>query len=371
MEVLKQFFQRKDWFIHVGFILLIIGIILYNLPYFKEMREYSKVESAYKSNSFDNVNNAAMRYFSRFPKGRHVSEVLYMPVKLGKKSDIINLLNATENYLEKDPNGPYVTECKEITDSIWDKEISKYEYKAEQFATKKGADFIIAMLYIMKSRQTRVIDIEALPILALKEYSEYPMDVRMFVESGQDTDFPIQIPKDIKTIKDQVSIEKARSWINFVVSSLQKGFNGVFTPNFITFRFGTVNKESNNNLNPIVKVEYTVSTNEIAFEELKEIYPELQLIDYNGSIPDIWIHSNESENGEEIPVCYLLGIGMNFDAQFSIPDSNVTYNITEKGDPGTETIKGDFDQGYAKMCERATEKFAWKIIDEFGLQESE
>ena len=67
---------RKNWYIHAGFIAIILGIVIYNLPYFAEMREFGNVEKAYKSGNIHAIQAAAEKYARKYPNGKHIEEVM-------------------------------------------------------------------------------------------------------------------------------------------------------------------------------------------------------------------------------------------------------------------------------------------------------
>lgn len=67
---------RKTWYIHAGFIAIILGIVIYNLSYFKEMREYGKVKEAYEKINIIAAQNAAQNYARRYPNGKFINGVV-------------------------------------------------------------------------------------------------------------------------------------------------------------------------------------------------------------------------------------------------------------------------------------------------------
>lgn len=350
---------RRNSFIGIGIVaVIIIGIIIYNLPYFAEGRAFSNVEDIYDTGTKEMLDSAVSEYVEKYPEGKHFSDVVYMPVKFVRNSnDVIQVLDAVDNYLKVDPNGPYVKDCKEISDKIWDIEIQKYKSLAESSASKEGADFVLAMLQYMKKNNVRTVEVIGVPHLDLKEYDEYPSDLRKFVESLPSKPIPgivpgkePRLPEDLVTIKDKISIEDASDWVKYVISALQKGFNKVLTPDFIVFKDSDKEKDSDNKL-PKVTVNYTVSTQ----ESVK-------------GFPDIWTYTQSNGNYVYSASLYL-GIGMTFDAVFSLPGESIKYDVSGKGDAGTDELK-DVDSSvvYSKMCEISTRQFAEKIANEFGLK---
>lgn len=337
---------------------IIAGIVLYNLPYFAEDRAFSRIEKLYDAGSKETLDMAVADYKEKYPEGRHFSEVMFMPVKYVRNSqDVIQVLDAVDKYLEENPKGPYVRECKEISDKIWDVEIQKYETIAQSSASQKGADFVKAMLQYMKRNNVRTIDVVAVPHLDLKEYKEYPYELRKLIESvppnpvpGMNKGEEPKLPDDLVTIKDKITIEDAEYWVKYIVSALQKGFNNVLTPNFITFKEIHKENKSNNKL-PKVTVNYTVSTQ----ETIK-------------GLPDIWVYS-QSIGSYVYSAGLFLGIRMNFDATFSLPGESIQYNISGSGDAGSDDLNNiSISVVYSKMCEISTYQFAEKIADEFGLK---
>lgn len=117
------------------------------------------------------------------------------------------------------------------------------------------------MLHYMRNNKIRTIDVVAEPTLKLKEYSEFPKEIRDYMESNPTED--IKLPDDMITIKDKVTLEKAKSWIYIIETALKNGFNEVFTPNFIQFRVLTTEDAKHDKKYPLVRGAYTVSTGEI------------------------------------------------------------------------------------------------------------
>lgn len=89
------------------------GISVYNLPYFKEKRAYAELEKYYESGSTFNLVQGVKDYQEKYLDGKHISEVLYMPVKYYQsKKEVIETLDAAEEYLKAEPDGQYADECR-------------------------------------------------------------------------------------------------------------------------------------------------------------------------------------------------------------------------------------------------------------------
>lgn len=334
-------------------VVFIAGIIIYNLPYFAEQREFAKVEKEFDNGSLTTLDLAVEDYIRKYPDGKHFSDVAYMPVKLVRKGyDAIQVLDAVDNYLQHDPNGPYAKECKVVSDSIWDVEIKKYETKAGGDASAKGAEFVIDMLHYMKANNVRTVGIIPKPALNVKEIVEYPSEVVFALEESYRQSSSFKIPEDVVPVKGKITIGKLNEWVHFIVSALQTGFDEVLTPGFITFE--EIN-DSNRKLAekwPKVTVDFSVSNQEMKY--------------HGYTFPEIWTSQYSYTTSDNM----ILGIAMKYKATFALPGVSKDYVVTEQGDPGEATISASSSSdAYETMCERCTVKFAEKISDEFGLDE--
>lgn len=348
----------RNVYIVVALLALIIGgIIVYNLPYFAEQREYEKIVETYESADPILLEKAVEEYAAKYPRGKHFHEVIYMPVKIVRnQEDVVRTIEAVDKYLQVDPKGPYVKECKAIADSIWDQEIEKYKSLAYTYASQKGVDFVIAMLNYMKTNNIRTVVVEANPILQLKEYSEYPFEKRSFMESFTPDPIPgmkrgtePRLPNDLVTIKDKITLEDAQEWGIYIVSALQAGFNKVLTPNFIEFIDSNETAQLNKDKCPRVTIGYTIRTQEDSY-----------------GFPRIWTYT-QSDGTTVNSASLHLGISISFDANFSLPGRNLSYTVKSNGQPELENINVDKYAVYSEMCQLSTLNFTKQLSKDFGL----
>ena len=82
------------------------------------------------------------------------------------------------------------------------------------------------------------------------------------------------------------------------------------------------------------------------------------------------VNSNWTYVQDDTPKAYILAIDVEFDAKFSIPGSDITYEYSEVGDPGNE-ITGieDVKDGYRRMTTVCFAKFSDKMAENLGLEE--
>lgn len=340
---------------------IVIGMSVYNLPYFAEDRKYTEIEKIFNSDADERygLDRTIDEYVNDFPQGEHLSEVLYFKVRAAKDSEFVgNILDAIDYYMEHDPHGKYIKECKNIYNALWDKEINKFE-KIAQSSSKPGAEFVVKMLKYMRANNIRRIEVNGVPHINIKEYKEYPSEVRRVMEAlpfeidgiSYSGKMP-QLPEDLNSIKDMISIEEARDWTSHIVSVLQQGFDNVLTERFIKFySSGTYDDEmADAKKFPKVVVDYTVSTQ----ESIK-------------GIPDIWTYT-QTDGNITTQVSLYMGIEMAFKADFSLPGEDADFVVSGNGDPGNEEFNNvDPEYIYSRMCGSCLVKFAEKIVSEFGL----
>ena len=352
--------QIRNIIIFCAIIAVIVGgIIVYNLPYFAEQRAYENVENQFANGSKYEFEEAVSDYQENFPEGKHINEVMYMPVRFARTSpDIIEVLDAVDNYLEKNPSGVYSKECHAIYDSIWDIEIARYKKIEAASTSTEGTQFVLKMLQYMKKNRIRSVEVVGVPELDLKEYKDYPQIIRDFLESTwEDKDLKSytggkpHLPEDMETINDKITLAEAKEWVIYVIDALQSGFDHVLTPGFIKFEDVSTDTAGKDKIYPKIEVNYIVSNQEVGKD-----------------FPDIWTYIELNGNYIMDSALYL-GIKLSFDAKFTLPGEETSFEISGKGDPGSEDINRLKPALlYSKMCERASDEFALKIISELGLK---
>lgn len=345
---------------------LVLGIVIYNLPYFAEKRAYGRVEKAYEQKNDYEFRQQANEYAKDYPDGRHIDDVLWLVVASDRGSNKpIKILESAENYLTLRPEGTYAARAKAVYDSVWNSEIANYDRIADERGSDAGATFVRSMLCYMRDNRVHTVSVTGVPTLDLKEYSEYPANIRALLEalydaeSENDSFIPgkksAKLPDDLVTIKDKITPEQARSWTGDVISSLQSGFDRVLTPGLVKFvDSGTVSDSDKGKL-PTVGVDFTVNTEEETFGGI--------------AVPSIWTYTSTRDNIIEVERSFILGISMEFKADFNYPGAASDFVVTGHGDPGEEQIQVDKAEAYNVMCDRCVAKFADKIAAEIGLPE--
>ena len=313
---------------------IILAFVIYNLPYFKERRFYNKVvkeQSIY----------TCQDYCRQFPNGKHYEDVMFLEMNLS--SNPVNLLM---EYLKDFPEGKYSPVVNSRLDSLWDIEILKYEQRDKTKESPKAVKYMTEMLHYMKRNRINTILLEMNPNITLKDFDEYDEDVKEFLYSWyRDEKLPLE--GNLLSLKENFTEQDRGSLMQILADGVQKSFNNMFSKDLVSVVTSSYEAAENS---PVLSFNYVVKNR--SDEQV------------NG-LPNIWTYVQD-----ETPKAYILAIDVEFDAKFSIPGSDITYEYSEVGDPGNE-ITGieDVKDGYRRMTTVCFAKFSDKMAENLGLED--
>ncbi len=316
---------------------IILCIVLYNTPFFAERRFYKEVKkekSIYK----------CMDYYEEYPNGRHYEDVMYLEMGLQKQP-----VGVMTQYLNKFPNGKYAEEINQKYDSMWNKEIAKYEIMNKGKESSKAVTYMTEMLKYMKENRVNTIIISISPDIRLKDFEEYDETARYLAEAiGTSETLPLE--GNMVSLKKNFSEQDKATLIEILSSGVKESFNRMFSADFIQIEPAKRNKSEAKC--PRLSFNYTIKNIEDTLFET--------------NYPEIWAYTTNN-----VPQSYLLGIDVEFNANFSIPGSETVYNYSETGDPGSE-ISGisSIKDGYRRMTQACFSKFSKKMATSMGLEEA-
>ncbi len=328
---------------------IIAGVVVYNLPYFKEKRAYNKVEE-------EQTLTACDIYEEEWPEGSHLDDVLYLRISLAEG---VNRVTEISNYLLKCPDGKHVAEAKAESDRLWDFEIAKYEARDKKNVKEAAKEFMDAMLGYMKQNRVNTIVVDYESTLKLKEYSEYSKEIRDLLELFNDES--LSLKDGMVTFSsnfDQASMEELNE---ILVGGVQKSMDKIFTPGFIHVISSEDKDVKRSEIMPKFHFDCKISSQ----EEKAAGY----------TIPNIWSYTEQEYGythlGKKEVKGYLIGITILFNAKFALPESTVSYEFADKGEP-EDNISGidDIKDGYRKMTSICFKKFSNKIAENMGLDDA-
>lgn len=329
----KEKINKRNRKIGVCIIAIILFIVIYNLPFFKEWRCYNEVVDARQI-------TYCHEYYSEYPNGRHYEDVMFLEMELSNKPIVV----ATK-YLKKFPNGKYKDIFNEKCNALWDEEIEKYENRDKSNENPNAVRFMKEMLQQMKKYRVNTVLLDIKPNINLKDYKDYDESIRSVLEffyKGES----LPLKENIVSLKENFTQGDKLALSQILANGVQEGLGHMFSSDFVSVvtRVSDADAES-----PRLVFNYTVSNQSS-----------------EGDFPNIWTYS---EN--KIAKAYILGIDVKFEADFSIPNSDVTYTYAEFGEPGNE-ISGiaDIKDGYRRMTQVCFAKFSNKMSKNLGLEQS-
>ena len=420
MEV-KRKARRRRSLIYAAIAVIIAALVVYNLPYFKELRLWNKI------NETRNL-ELVQEYYSEFPDGDHYEEVLYIDIcdnsnpryaieeyhwKYidGKYYEEVLYLyakatsapgDAINEYIQKYPDGQYIAEIRDLQDdylyecvvnngnnlrdinnyfntfpegkhiaeveaaynSRWDNIDTQYNAVAKTNANSNDVKFIRDMLRYMRENRVHEIAINVDVNINVKDYSSYPKKVKDFV------DHPFfgyrynghSIESNIASVTSAFSPLYAQQIKSKIIDGVESKLSTIVFDEFIKVR--TVDSSSAPSNAPVLNVTCKI-VNQQEYESLLEAY-----------IPKIWTHVRKSNfyihpTNLNTFLGYLLGIAVDFEAKFSIPEQNKSRTYKFSGSPGSADISNvnSSQDAYKVMASRCVNDFAEKYSRRIGMSQ--
>lgn len=312
---------------------IVSGIIAYNnMPYFKEIRAYESVKKANDNVSAWTLNEKVMEYIRAFPEGKHLDDVMMMPVDhaLQYDANANEKYDAAETYLIFLPDGQHAAECRQIISDLWDEEIAKYQYSVG--TPTEATESVANMLRYMKSENTNIIDVAFNTVFDVKSFDDYPDNIKRLTESQYSN------LSNFHIVGNVVLPEDYSDWEYPVLKSIRNGFDALLTPGFIDIRNANVGNV------PTIFVTFTVKTKE----------------DRHGC-PELWFDRPNPHS-----VFAVVGIRVDIDVKILLPNTGEEYNYTYRGEC-IPTDYNNFFNTYVKVIKQDSEIFAKDLTKQLGL----
>lgn len=281
-------------------------------------------------------------YVNEFPNGKHLEEVLYHNIGCAEFP-----LSAINEYLLKFPSGKHADSVNAAYERLWDAEIEKYNRRDRKNESEKAVKYMTEMLQYMKANHVNDIQVNVNSTLDLKDYSEYSYSIRSALEREYDRGSLPLNESNMVSLKDNFQQGDVNSLKEILIEGVQRSMDRMFTPGFIVVKAESLNC-------PQLTFNYTIKSQE------------------NHGVPEIWTYSEKSPYAfYATPKKYLMGITVNCNANFTIPNSPVTYSYSEKGVP-EDNINGiqNISDGYRRMTQMCFKQFSNKMSQNMGLQET-
>lgn len=334
--------------------MIIIGIIIYNLPYFAEKRAYARTLETPCIEAFD-------KYIAKYNNQEHLPDVLYRHAIFYLHGDDVysyekarerQCIEALDSLIKLFPNHEFSKEANEVIDSIWNNEILRYTQKNQNIQSSNSLSAMYEMLQYMKQNKIYDIRLNVKSDVDLKEYSDFPQNVRNLVEYIYPDlkDNPVLKIKDYFGTPDQESLERS------LVQELKKSINSLFTPDFFSIITSDENEKAKSNL-PVIDLGYSIKS---------------QVINIDGiSVPNIWTYTSKmvglpSLSSEK----NIMGIEVAFDSKLFFSGQDTPWEVSVKGSPEEDISDiDDISDGYRIMTRKCFDKFGEQLYKLLGLSD--
>lgn len=318
--------------------LIVAGIVFMQTPFAKEWKAYGKVKDYYD----------CCYFLNDYPDGWHAEEITFK--KIGLCPSARSQMGDISDYLDSYPNGKYVEEVNALYDELWNDELQKYNSRDNSNLPIEARRYMSELLQYLKSRRSSTVQVSVSPNLQLKDYSDYPISVREDLESIY-SDESLPLKGNVASLKSNFTGSDLYALQGIFVNGLQKSFDSMFMPGFIN----VVNGAEPIDGAPILAFNYTIKSQED--DVLNTLYPH------------IWVYSQtETYTRRERILMYLIGITINFNVAFTIPNSDTYYNYSERGEPENDIDNiNDINDGYRKMTQACFLQFSNKMSYNLGL----
>lgn len=337
-------------------VMIIIGIIIYNLPYFAEKRTYTRTIETPSIETFEN-------YISKYNNEEHLPDVLYRHAKFYLYGDGVysyekarerQCIEALDSLITIFPNHELSKKADETIDSIWDNEISRYTRKNKNIQSSKSLSAMYEMLQYMKQNKIYDIRLNVKSDVDLKEYSDFPQNVRDFIEYM----YPVLKENPVLKIKDYFGTPDQEGLEQSLVQEFKKSVNALFTPDFFSIITSDENDNAKSNL-PVIDLGYSIKS---------------QVINMDGiSLPNIWTYTSKMSGVPSLTSeKNIMGIEVAFDSRLSFPGQETPWEISVKGAP-EEDINDidDISDGYRVMTRKCFDKFGEQLYILLGLSDEQ
>ena len=329
----KEKQKKKRLYVFGAIAAVVLAIVIYNLPFFKENRAYREaVASEYEW--------VWHTYYQEFPNGRHYGEVLYHEIQhVGRPVEQLI------QYMDKFPLGKYYSDCELKYNALWNEELEKYENRDKKGEDPEAVAYVSEMLKYMRDNRIHTIMVATNPSIVLKDYDDYSDMIKLLLPYMYGSSSSLKMPEDVLSLKENFTQGDQDFLAEILSDGIKRSLLKTFAVDLIDV---VVNENEADPDSPLITFDYVIKNQEIS------------------DFPEIWTYTENN-----IPTKYLLGISIDFVANFTIPGSDVSYVYEASGEPIGEIngIKNIAD-GYRRMTQMCFAKVSNQMSVTLGLEQT-
>ena len=321
----------------------ILFIFVLLVSYFSFFDDYFKYLEVKKNGTSD----ACKSYYSEFPNGYFTEDVKVIEIE--DLRDIVLVRDFIYDY----PNSKHSSVVELINLEIWNDEIRRYDsIVASNYSFDKDAvEFFRTLLHYMRDENKSTIYIDLSGLIDLKDFEDYSEEIKNYLDQLTLYSDNRKASDNIANITSNYSEGDIEDYEEIIIESIDSSFENILSNNFITIE--SVNQISNTDSNELlINIGYTIKNQHMG----EYGYPET---------PNIWeYYDMPDENFRS----YLIGVSIEFEFDFSIPNSIKQYTFRYDANPlsNVENIRS-LEDGYREMTKQNFEDFSNTISNKFGI----
>jgi hypothetical protein len=322
-------------------ILLSAILLIISLFYFFFLNEYIDYVSIKNEPTLAKI----YEYYEKYPNGYFTEDVNFIELSL---SDDIEKIR---HFLDKYPGSTYAEEVKENSRRLWTEEINKYiKYiKSVPNTDPDAVKFFIELLYYMRDNYTKTIHMYLHGNVNLKEFVDYDISSQeVLLKDIKKDAWAAPLKENLVPLESVYQTGHIKNLEEILRKALTKSFENILKANFIE----VVSTEESKNANLKIEIYYKIGNEELEISGIK-----------TPALWEYWKYNNF--------IAYLMGITIDFNFEFTIPNSNNIYSFMQNTNPG-DFIRdiGNIKNGYILMTKMSFQNYANEIIKLFGLKKN-
>ena len=183
------------------------------------------------------------------------------------------------------------------------------------------------------------------PSIVLKDYDDYSDMIKLLLPYMYGSSSSLKMPEDVLSLKENFTQGDQDFLAEILSDGIKRSLLKTFAVDLIDV---VVNENEADPDSPLITFDYVIKNQEIS------------------DFPEIWTYTENN-----IPTKYLLGISIDFVANFTIPGSDVSYVYEASGEPIGEIngIKNIAD-GYRRMTQMCFAKVSNQMSVTLGLEQT-
>jgi len=327
----------------------ILFIFVLLVSYFSFFDDYFKYLEVKKNGTSD----ACKSYYSEFPNGYFTEDVKVIEIQ--DLRDIVLVRDFIYDY----PNSKHSSVVELINLEIWNDEIRRYDsIVASNYNFDKDAvEFFRTLLHYMRDENKSTIYIDLSGLIDLKDFEDYSEEIKNYLDQLTLYSDNRKASDNIANITSNYSEGDIDDYEEIIIESIHSSFENILSNNFITIEsISQISNATSDKL--LINIGYTIKNQHME--------------DYGRpETPNIWVYSEPSpikgyENNNFLS--YLIGVSIEFEFDFSIPNSVKQYKFRYDANPlsNVENITS-LEEGYKEMTKQNFEDFSNTISNKFGV----